>query len=207
MSRIDRWIEILNSINDFNRIVLHIPLIPYYIIGILYEDILLSRKRKREKREEERSPKYQIRRKLESGEIRLCDLPHQHIEQSNSFAFQDKGKTVPAYQFFYLATEPDERISRFFRESGEAIAHWSTWYGFEIEVVEDVEDFLSDMCFPQDRVYLKHGLMRNGGITTTEREYQQFIRPFIYHELDADSPIPLIEQLNAIAQTVLSDPC
>lgn len=207
MSLIDKWINVLERINEINLGIMRIPLLPYYIIDSIYDDIKLSRKRKKEKREEERDPKYQIRKRLEAGELRLCDLPHQHIEASNSFAFYpNPDKEFYAHQFFYLAMEPDERIRRFFEEEKEAIARWSSWYGFEIIMVEDVEEFLSDMCFPQDRVYLRHGLMRNGAMTTSDREYWQSIRPFTYHELDADSPTPLIEQLNRIVQDVLRNP-
>lgn len=207
MNLIDKCIQILERINDINLTIMRIPLVPFYIVNLIYDNIKLSRKRNREKREEEKDPKYQIREKLKSGVLRLCDLPHQHIEASNSFAFYpNPDKEFHAHQFFYIAMEPDERISRFFAEEKEAISQWSVWYGFEVTIVEDVEGFLADMCFPQDRIYLRHGLMRNGGLTTSEREYGQIIRPFSYHELDADSPTPLIEQLNIIVQQVLREP-
>lgn len=207
MSRIDKWINVLERINRINRDIMHIPMLPYYIVDSICLGIRLNRKRKREKREEEQDPRYQIRQKLEAGELRLCDLPHQHVEASNSFAFYpNPAREFHAHQFFYLAMEPDEAISRFFVEEKEAIARWSAWYGFDITIVEDAEEFLSDMCFPQDRVYLRHGLMRNGAITTSDREYWQTIRSFTYHELDAGSPVPLIEQLNRIVQQILREP-
>lgn len=204
MSRIDRWISILENLHDINRAIMHIPLLPYYIADMTWTHIEGQIRQKKREREEKQDPKYEIRKKLEAGEVRLCDLPHQHIEESNLFAFYEiPEKKFYGYQFYYLAMEPDDRISRFLREEKEAIARWTEWYGFEIIVVEDTDAFLSDMCFPQDKVYLRHGLLRNGACTTSDREYWQIIRPFIYHELDADSPTPLLEQLNLIAQDVL----
>lgn len=205
MSRIDRWISVLENLHDINQAIMHIPLLPFYIALMMWEGIEEHRAEKKRKREEKKDPKYEIRKKLEAGEVRLCDLPHQHDEQSNLFAFyENPDKKFYGYQFFYLAMEPDDRISHFLQEEKEAIASWTEWYGFEITIVEDVEAFLADMCFPQDKVYLRHGLLRNGACTTSDREYWQTIRPFIYHELDANSPTPLLEQLNLIAQDVLS---
>lgn len=207
MSNIDRWIKFFEHINDINRVILHIPLIPYYITYLACIEISSWWEGKKRQRWEEQDPWHQIARKLKTGELRFCDVPHQHKESSNTFSFYlNEDKEFQAYQFFYVAPLPDERISRFLQEEKEAIAHWSEWYGFEITVVENTDEFLSEMCFPQDKVFLKHGLMRSHCICTSQETYGQFTRPFNYYELDADSPTPLLEQLYIIVQNVLREP-
>ncbi len=203
MRSIDKWISVLERIDDVNRSILRIPLLPYYIVALVCEEVSLKWRRKKAEKKEARDPRTAIREKLKRGELRLCDLPHQHVEGSNVFSFYPE-HTQPGYQFYYVATEPDERIERFLRDERGGVDHWREWYGFDIEVVADVEGFLAGMCFPQDRYYLKHGLMRNGGCTTAEREYRQSVSPFTYFHLDADSDVPLLEQLNLIAQDVLA---
>ena len=203
MSRIDTWISVLEAIDNVNHTLLRILLLPYYIVAHVCEELAWRWKRKKAERQEARDPRTAIREKLKRGELRLCDVPHQHVEGSNVFSFYPE-HTRPGSQLYYVATEPDERIDRFFRDEREAVVSWSEWYGFDIEMVTDVDAFLAGMCFPQDKHYLKHGLMRNGGITTAEREYRQSVSPFTYFHLDADSDVPLQEQLSLIAQDVLS---
>ncbi|MCQ2212057.1 MAG: hypothetical protein MJZ36_00280 [Bacteroidaceae bacterium] len=193
--------EKLQYIND--EVIENLFCLPYAIICEMIDSI------KREDKEEKKikTEKEILIERIESGEVCMADLPHTRIEGDNVFAFhyEDyKGEKYKIGSLVYVETEYNEPIHRFFKEQKEEVDKWERKYGYKILFL-DQDDFFKNMCFPQERSMLKHGLLYNGGVSTGDREYSVNIRPWGYVELDPNNAIPIQGQLSLIAQYLCKD--
>lgn len=172
-------------------------------------EIIDSIKSERKAREEEPSEKEILKARIERGEVCMADLPHTRIDGDNVFAFHFEDYNGEKYNrglFVYVETEYNEPIHRFFNEQKDEVEKWENKYGCKVLFV-DQDDFFKNMCFPQERCLLKHGLLYNGGVSTCDREYSVHIHPWSYIELDPNNVIPIQGQLSLIAQYLCKDYC
>lgn len=172
-------------------------------------EIIDSIKSERKAREEEPSEKEILKARIERGEVCMADLPHTRIDGDNVFAFHFEDYNGEKYNrglFVYVETEYNEPIHRFFNEQKDEVEKWENKYGCKVLFV-DQDDFFKNMCFPQERCFLKHGLLYNGGVSTCDREYSVHIHPWSYIELDPNNVIPIQGQLSLIAQYLCKDYC
>lgn len=172
-------------------------------------EIIDSIKSERKAREEEPSEKEILKARIERGEVCMADLPHTRIDGDNVFVFHFEdynGEKYSRGSFVYVETEYNEPIHRFFNEQKDEVEKWENKYGCRVLFV-DQDDFFKNMCFPQERCLLKHGLLYNGGVSTCDREYSVHIHPWSYIELDPNNVIPIQGQLSLIAQYLCKDYC
>lgn len=204
---IDKAISILETVNEMTGRVIRFAIlpvfIPYAIIREIWDTYQINRRNKAYEAEKIKDPKYVLNKKLKAGEVKIHELPHERHEGDDSFEFFDNKDFLPEpHVFFYVSLAPDQRIVDYIINEQEKIRKWSDWWGFEIRFV-DQEELLSRMCFPQDRKYLKHGLIRCPGYTRGCKEYPSLsVRPLKYYHLDMDSSLTIEQQLIDIVQEV-----
>lgn len=203
--KIDKIIDVFERLNDINDNILHICAFPIVMIIMIVDDIKADRDEKKRLKEELSNEKEILRKKIENGEVSMADLPHNRRENDNVFSFKEDDHNPLLHElghFVYVENEPNNALRKFFKEKPDVIKHWEEWYGCKLVFV-DQEEFLSGLCFPQDRECLRHGLMYNGGCSTGDQEYGILIRPWAYIELVPEAKITLEEQFNLIAQHLM----
>lgn len=203
--KIDKVIDVFECLNDINDNILRICAFPIFMIILIVGDIKSERNKKKRQKEELSNEKKILRKKIENGEVCMADLPHNRRENDNVFSFKEDEHNPLLHElghFVYVENEHNEALHRFFKEKQDVIKHWEEWYGCKLVFVNQ-EEFLSGLCFPQDRKYLRHGLMYNGGCTAGDIEYGVLIRPWTYVELVPEAKTPLEEQFNLIAQHLM----
>lgn len=203
--KIDKIIDVFERLNDINDNILHICAFPILMIWVIVTDIQDERDRKKRQKNEIADEKKILREKIENGEVSMADLPHNRRENDNVFSFKNDDYNPLLHKvghFVYIENEYNEALQRFFKEKQDVIKHWEEWYGCKLVFVNQ-EEFLNGLCFPQDRKYLRHGLMYNGGCSTGDIEYGVTIRPWAYVELVPEVKTPLEEQFNLIAQHLI----
>lgn len=202
LNKLTKVFEKLQYINE--EVIENFFCLPYALICEIMDSLKAKRK---EERKEELTEKEILKARIESGEVCMADLPHTRIEGDNVFAFHFEdycGEKYKVGSFVYVETEYNEPIHRFFEEQKEEIDKWERKYGCKILFLNQ-DDFFKNMCFPQERSMLKHGLLYNGGVSTSDREYSVDIHPWAYVELDPNNAIPLQGQLSLIAQYLCKD--
>lgn len=203
--KIDKVIDVFDRLNDSNHTILYICALPLFLIRLIFDDVKERISSKIHQEEEHTNEKEILRKKIENGEVCMADLPHNRREDNNVFSFKEDKHNPLLHKighFVYVENEHNETLRRFFSEKQDVIRHWEEWYGCKLVSV-DQEEFLKGLCFPQDREYLRHGLMYNGGCSTGDLEYGVSIRPWVYMELMPDTETSLEEQLNLIAQNLI----
>ena len=203
--KIDKIIDVFERLNDINDNILHICAFPIVVIILIVDDIQAERDRKKRQKNEIADEKEILRKKIENGEVSMADLPHNRREKDNVFSFKKDDHNPLLHEvghFVYVENEHNDALRKFFKEKQDVIKHWEEWYGCKLVFV-DQEEFFNGLCFPQDREYLRHGLMYNGGCSTGDLEYGALIRPWAYIELVPEAKTSLEEQFNLIAQHLI----
>lgn len=203
LNKLTKVFEKLKYIND--DVVENLFCLPYALICVIIDSV----KSERKVQKKEPTEKEILKARIESGEVCMADLPHTRIEGDNVFAFhfEDfRGEKYKRGSFVYVETEYNEPIHRFFNEQKEEVDKWEKKYGCRILFLNQ-DEFFKNMCYPQERSMLKHGLLYNGGLSTGDMEYSVHIHPWSYIELDPDNAIPIQGQLSLIAQYLCKDNC
>lgn len=211
MSKLDTAIRVVGKINEFDKAVAFVTIVilgfPLIILFFMGKGIYESFKSKREKgRNREDSEKEELRQRIEAGEVRLRDLPHEHRPQLDLYSFEKVEH--PRYErniLFYVNSEKDCAIRAFLNNEREWIEEWTWKYGFKIEMLKDQDSFLDQMCYPQDRVFLKHGFLRDLNYWTGDYDYRASVMPFKYYELEEGSIESLKQQMENLAQDIYEE--
>lgn len=200
LDKLTALFERLYHINsEITTILYDIPLMALTDISYAIADAIKKKFEKPELAQEET-----LAALIERGEVNMADLPHSRSEGDNMFAFhydEPDGREEKCAKgtFIYVESEYNEAIHQFFDEEKKVVEEWKEKYGCKILFAEQ-DEFLQNMCYPQERSLLKHGLLYNGGKLMCDREYSVPIRPWFYTELEPDNALSLQEQLSLIAQ-------
>jgi len=205
----DRLVNIEIILQKLNKVNLVFLLVIFFPVTIVLLIVFLIKEHRETKKRDEVSKKdkkvMEMSRKIESGEMKLSDFPHQHIEDSSDFAFNYSEDKLPSHNLYYVEQKADEKISRFLKEERNFLSEWSAKYGFDIIFMDDQDKLLCNMCYPQDKKYLKHGFLRDTNTMVCAKGTYVLIDKYNYYEITGDSDKEIKECFEDIAQRAYSD--
>lgn len=211
MSHLQTLKRIVYKIDDFNNsIAILLGLIFLAPPFLLYEKTCKlikdnSPKGRRERKEEEERQK--LRKRFESGELRLRNMPHVPVPENRDIPFEYvKEPRFKDNVLLYVSTADEPSIRQFMDEEWGSVEEWAKKYGFEVTKPFDQEQLFDQMAYPQDKVYLKHGFLRDLRTWSTDREYPTYTMHFKYYPLEPGTKDSLKEQLENIAQDIYEEP-
>lgn len=198
--------KIVSKINEYNLFLLaFLIMIPALPLVALYEG---CRKIYRHFRPVKviKTERELLLERIERKEVRLCDLPHEHHPQDPEFTFVHADiPRFPKNQLTYVASEDDSMVRTFLTKEKDWLDAWTEKYGFRIVLPSCQEDLLNELCFPQDRELLAHGLLRDKHMWSSDREYGVPVSLFRYYPLE-NLPVPeMKELLECIAQDIYDE--
>lgn len=207
MNKLTAVNKVLEKVNFANFIVWCtiglVAAFPFIVVGKI---IYYIWHRYHPEKEEPKTEQEMIAERIERGELSLSSLPHTHNPLSDRFSF--KAQDSPRYSrtdMLYVATAEDMGIRAFLAEEKAWLDAWTEKYGFNIVVLDNQEELLSQMCFPQDRALLEHGFLNDLNCWTSEREYHTSVMPFRYFPLKDGDAESLRCQINLIAQEMYEE--
>lgn len=210
MTKFEKFSRWLYQLNEFNLLVAFCVLaffgLPFYLC---YRSLKEMWERYRPRTEEEKkcAQREKIKKEIESGKVRLRDLPRNHPPQHELFDFEKVEHSRYRRKYLiYVATSDDRQIGQFFENEKEWLEKWSWKYGLHILHLDDQEQLFEQMCYPQDKVHLHHGFLRDLNYWTGDREYGASVMPFRYYPLEDESVMPLKEQMEMMAQDIYEEP-
>lgn len=209
MSKLSTIGRVLDKVNCANIAVWGIICLaitfPFIAVGVAIRYIW---RKNHPKKEEAKTAEELLKERIERGELSLSDLPHTHNPLSDRFSFKPQDSPrYPRTDMLYVATAEDACIRAFLVEEKAWLDAWTEKYGLNIVMLDKQEDLLSQMCFPQDRVFLEHGFLNDLNIWTSEREYHTSMMPFRYFPMKEGDTESLRCQMELIAQEMYDVRC